>query len=747
MRKFPDLLISAYCFPSNLNKLIHKRIGVLSLFLSVLAVFEVYSQSKIEVGSWRVHPTYSEGGDLTGSDQTVFFQGENSLFYFSTDNDEPKPLSVMDGLYSQSFTASVYDFQSKKLIVTYEDGVVDLVGERNVQSLTSIRDNPLILNKKIIHARSIDGLVYLTGDFGVAVIDPAIGAFRDSYINIGPEGSELEILDIDKEGDFYYLATALGLLQGNINTNLNDFRNWVNQGLDLAGGVKEVQVLEGEVFLSDTDGRIYIFKNGNLDWLIGTENSGRLKKINGELFFTDGASIYQLFSGGSFSQILKREDNSIFDFHITGNNIYLSQEAGVFNQNSENFISPNGPFSQIRNFHWDENGTWGLPVFLPVRSNAVRSIGNKTSVLKDGKWEAAIAPSHVMSKAVFQGDNYFGAFENGLWIESNGNLEKIDIPELSPTASIRSFANQNDNSLWIGANDNLGRLLKLSSKNQITTVPVAGLQYPHKIISDQSGNLWILQAPPNGSPRIRVFNENTGLNRLLNNSSNQGNLPNSETLDMDLDLEGNLWIATSSGVAYLPFVQFTTINNPINAILPIFDNRPLLIGQRVKSVLVAPDQTKWFGTEREGLWQFSELGDILLNQFTGNNSPLTSPDIQNTTLEPFSGEILITQSNAAFSFRGTSISAFESLNSLKIYPNPVRPDFSGYLSIEGLTDFAQIKITTSAGRVVFGAQVRGGKATWDLREGSGNRPEAGIYLVYVSDESGVEKVAGKFVIL
>jgi len=747
MWKFPYLIKSENSYPSNLKELIRNRIRVLALIVSFFSVFAANGQSKIEVGSWRIHPAYTEGGNLTGSNQTVFFQGENSLFYFSTDNHEPQPLSVMDGLYSQSFTASVFDFQSKKLIVAYDDGVVDLVGERNVQSLTSIRDNPLILNKKIIHARSIDGLVYLTGDFGIAIIDPVIGIFRESYINIGPEGSELEILDIDKEGDFYYLATALGLLKGNINTNLNDFRNWVNQDLNLSGGVEEVQALEGEFFLSGADGRIYIFKNGNLDWLIGTENSGRLKKIDGELFFTDGTSIYQLGSGGSFAQILQKEENTIIDYHITGNNVYLSQQGGVFNQNSENFISPNGPFSQIRNFHWDENGTWGIPVFFPVGGNPIRSFGDKTSVLKDGKWSEAIAPGNVMSKAVFKGDNYFGAFENGLWIESNGDLQRVSIPDFPQINTIRSFVNQNNNILWMGANDNLGRLFKLTSKNQIAAVPVSGLQFPHKIILDQSGNLWILQAPPNGIPRIRVFNENTGLNRLLSSSTNQGNLPNSEILDMDMDLEGNLWIATSSGVAYLPFVQFTSVNSPVNAILPIFDNRPLLIGQRVKSVLVAPDQTKWFGTEREGLWQFSEFGDILLNQFTGNNSPLTSPDIQNTTLEPFSGEILITQSNVAFSFRGTSISAFESLNSLKIYPNPVRPDFSGYLSIEGLTDFAQIKITTSAGRVVFGAQIRGGKATWDLREGSGNRPEAGIYLVYVSDESGVEKVAGKFVIL
>lgn len=744
MWKFPALLSLEYFSGSNWLKLIRKNIGFFFLFLSV---FEVYGQSKIEVGSWRIHPTYAEGGNLTGSNQTVFFQGSNSLFYFSIDNHEPQPLSVMDGLYSQSFSASVFDSQSKKLIVAYEDGVVDLIGERKVKSLTSIKDNPLIPNKKIIQARSIEGLVYLTGVFGVAVIDPVIGTFRDSYINIGPGGAELEILDIDQEGEFYYLATTLGLLQGNINTNLNDFRNWINLGLDLPGGIKEVQVLEGGVFLSGADGRIYIFKNGNLDWLIGTENSGRLKKNNGELFFTDGTSIYQVNSEGSFSQIVQKEENSIIDYHITSSNIYFSQKAGVFDQNTKNIISPNGPFSQIRNFHWDQNGTWGLPVFLPVKGDAIVSLGDKTSLLKDGRWELAIAPNNAMSKAVFQGDNFFGAFEDGLWAESNGNLEKIDIPGFSSTNSIRSFANQNDISLWMGVNDNVGRLLKLSSRTQVASVSVSGLQFPHKIILDQSGNLWILQAPLNGISRIRVFNENTGLNRLLNNSINQGNLPNSEILDIDIDLEGNLWIATSSGVAYLPFVQFTTVNSPINAILPIFDNRPLLIGQRVKSVLVAPDQTKWFGTEREGLWQFSELGDILLNQFTGNNSPLTSSDIQNTTLQATSGEILICQSNAAFSFRGSSTSPFERLDTLKIYPNPVRPDFSGYLSIEGLTDFAQIKITTSAGRVVFGMQVRGGKATWDLREGSGNRPEAGVYLVYVTDESGIEKIAGKFVIL
>ena len=216
---------------------------------------------------------------------------------------------------------------------------------------------------------------------------------------------------------------------------------------------------------------------------------------------------------------------------------------------------------------------------------------------------------------------------------------------------------------------------------------------------------------------------------------------------MDMDLEGNLWVGTSSGVFYLPFVQFVNANSPINSIVPVFDNRPLLSGVSVTSILVAPDQTKWVGTEREGLWQFSELADERREHFTRDNSPLTSGMIESLGFDPVTGELLIVQPNAAYSYRTNSIGSFESLSQLKIYPNPVRPDFSGILSIEGLTDFSQVKITNSAGRVVYGSQVRGGKVTWNIMEGLGGRPGPGVYLVYLMDISGQERIAGKFVVL
>ncbi|WP_373522492.1 T9SS type A sorting domain-containing protein [Aquiflexum sp.] len=700
------------------------------------------------MGSWRIHVSYLEGGYLSGSDQTIFSQGNSSLFYFSVNTVDPKPLTLMDGLYDQSFSASAFDPASKKLIVGYQDGTVDLVGEKNVQRLTSIRDNPLILNKNINSAKSIGGFIYLTGDFGIGVIDPQRAAFVSSFINIGPNGSTLEVFDIDEDSRMYYLATSLGLVTGDKNQNLNDFRNWQIQNLDLDSGVRELEVYDGSIYLIGLDKRAYVFEGGALNWMIGTENVSSLKKFGGQLFFSDRNSIYQVGEAGSFLLYFDHTPNEIFDFHIIAEDIYISQAgSGILNISSNTFTSPNGPSSSVNGFYWDKNGTWALPVGFQLNGTPFRSVGGKTSVLKKGVWSESNAPEHVISKTIFKNSNYFGTLGGGLWQELNSDLQQIELPGTNQNPNISSLVVENDNTLWVGIFDNFGSLLKISGNGDISQVQVQGLQFPRKIIVDRSGNLWIFQKPPSGQSRIRVFNERTGLNRLLSSAVNQGNLPNTEIRDMDLDLEGNLWVGTSSGVFYLPFVQFVNPNSPINSIFPIFENRQLLSGVSITAVLVAPDQTKWFGAERDGLWQFSEFGDEMFGHFTGDNSPLTLALIQSLAFDLISGELLIAQPNAAFSYRTNSMISFENFSELKIFPNPVRPDFSGYLSLEGLTDFSQIKITTSSGRVVYSTQVRGGKATWNIMEGLGGRPGPGVYLVYVIDASGQERISGKFVVL
>lgn len=724
-------------------------VNFISILISlVFCIHNALGQSQIQVGSWRIHPSYLEGGYLTGSNQTVFSVGSSSLFYFSVNDSGPKAVTVMDGLYSQTFSASAFNQESKKLAVAYQDGTVDLVGEKNVHRLTSIRDNPLILDKSINNVKSIGGLIYLTGGFGIAIVDPMRAAFVSSYINIGPDSSTLEVLDIDEDSGFYYLATSKGLLIGDKNKNLNDFRHWILQNTTISGGFRKLAFYNGHVHLIGADNRVYIIEGGDLNWIVGTNGVMSLKKFREQLYFSDLTSIYEVGDGGSFLQFYQHEGGEIFDFYISGGEIFISQIGkGIIKTSSNEMISPNGPSSSVKSFHWDKNGIWAFPVGFQLNGTSIASDRNITSILKEGVWLDALAPEDVISKAVFRNTDYFGTFGKGLWKVSDGSLSQIDLPGTNQNARIGTLQVQNATTLWIGVYENFGSLYKITANGDVSQVQVQGLQFARKMLVDKSGNLWILQTPPSGQNRIRVFNEDTGLNRLLTNSANQGNLPNAAIRDMDLDLEGNLWVVTTSGVFYLPFVQFVNTNSPVNSIFPIFESRPLLSGVSLTSVLVAPDQTKWFGSEREGLWQFSEQGDESLGHFTRGNSPLTSGLIQSLAFDPVSGELLIIQPNAAFSFRTKSMGSFDKLSELKIFPNPVRPDFSGYLSIEGLTDFSRIKITTAAGRVVYSAEVRGGKATWNIMEGLGGRPGPGVYLVYVVDSSGQDRIAGKFVVL
>ena len=74
-----------------------------------------------------------------------------------------------------------------------------------------------------------------------------------------------------------------------------------------------------------------------------------------------------------------------------------------------------------------------------------------------------------------------------------------------------------------------------------------------------------------------------------------------------------------------------------NAIKPIFDGRFLLRDDKVTAIAVDGGNRKWIGTER-GLWLFNESGEVLIHNFTKNNSPLLSDVIRDVEVNGETGE-------------------------------------------------------------------------------------------------------------
>lgn len=736
------------CFGISKNWLFQKSVGLFVLFVSFIPNNKSIAQSDIPVGSWRFHLSHLDAGFLEGDERTVFFYGTESISFFSIDDFIHRAITKLDGLYGQSFTTADFDPASKLFLVAYPDGTLDVVGEKSIKPIFDLRDNSQILDKAIRKIKIYAGSVFLMADFGFAHVDLVNGRFLDAFLNIGPEGSTLPVLDMSMDVQSIYLTTKLGILKGEKSKNLKDFRNWELMATSVEGGFREMEEMDGKFFTIGADQQLYLIHEGQAEAIIGASGIQILKKIGPYLYFVQNGNINKLAASGSFSVFYEGDNNGFTDYHVSPKGVFLSVPGkGIFLTGENKFIDTSGPQTKIQKFIWTASGIFGLPYFLNVHGNSSVSERNKSSKHVEGRWESVEIPENTMDMMAIQDLHYFATNGDGLWREQNGVLEKLKLDGNNEESKVWTLAKDAQNQLWVGFGDNQERLIKIKTNGMLQLVPVPGLKFAFKILTDQSNNLWILQAPPGGPQSLRVFNELSGLNRTLGIGNNQGALPQGALLDMDLDQDGNLWLGMGNGVVYLPRVSGTTIGSAINAVQPLFENRNLLNGQTVTSVKVAPDQTKWFGTLANGLWHFNEFGNGLLAHFTTENSPLPSNTVRNLTLERLTGELFLVVPNGALSYRGGSIKAFESLEFLKIFPNPVRPDFAGYLSIEGLTDFANIKISNVGGKMVYSAKVRGGKATWNLLNGEGGKLSPGVYLVYVIGEGGSERVAGKFVVL
>ncbi|GAB2625232.1 PorZ beta-propeller-like domain-containing protein [Belliella aquatica] len=721
-------------------------IGGIALIFTLLPLIS-FSQSNIPVGIWKTHHSYLDPASLTGSNQTIFHVGQESLFYFSIDSRDVNSITKIDGLYGHDFTTAAFDSQNKKLILAYTDGTIDLVGESDIISIRTLRDNVQLESKQINSIKIIDQRAYLVGDFGVSIIDGQSGRFVDSYLNIGANGSPLRVNDIAADENSFFLATDLGILVGNKNTNLKDFRNWTLTNANVSGGFQEIESIDNSRVGLGNDKNIYLIEESGSELIFGTGNSQSLKSFSSGVYFKKDNGFFKMESNGSFQEIYS-SSFSFSDFHLAENEVYLSvQGRGIVKSSDGTAFSTIGPSTKIQNFGKDENSIFAFPTFRRASAAVRQSSGSSSSQILDGMWEELDFPNNAVASVSVGNRQYIATRAAGLWLKENGELNRIPLQGLQENTSIRLLQKDYSGQIWVGIEDNQGRLFKILSDGSIEMVSIQGMSFPQKIELDQAGNLWILQSNNTGFTQLRVFKADSGLNRLISTANNQGGLPNGIVQDISLDRENRLWVALSSGIAFIPNASSANNSSSINAIQPLFENAPLLNGESITAIATAPDLSVWLGTEKNGLWNFTNQGTTLLHHFTRENSPMYSNEIVNLNFNDRSGELFVVLPEGGISYRTGSIAPFETLETLKIYPNPVRPDFNGFLSIEGLSDFAEVKITNSAGRVIYSIQVRGGKLAWNLRDNSGNRPVSGVYLVYVLDEFGRERIAGKFVII
>lgn len=233
----------------------------------------------------------------------------------------------------------------------------------------------------------------------------------------------------------------------------------------------------------------------------------------------------------------------------------------------------------------------------------------------------------------------------------------------------------------------------------------------------------------------------------LYNGKGQGNLPSATVASMILDKYGQIWVGTTAGVAVFDDPASVVSGRNLDAYTPIFEKRRLLANETVTTIAIDGGNRKWMGTNN-GVFLFSEDGTELVNNFTVTNSPLPSNLISYIGIEPTTGEVFIRTSQGMVCYQGTAMEAGDNISGKAlIYPNPVRPEYEGLITIDGLYENVVVKITDVAGRLIYETKSNGSRAVWNGQYPTGGKVPTGIYYVMTSTDEGNQSLMGKIAVV
>lgn len=208
------------------------------------------------------------------------------------------------------------------------------------------------------------------------------------------------------------------------------------------------------------------------------------------------------------------------------------------------------------------------------------------------------------------------------------------------------------------------------------------------------------------------------------------------------DKRGRVWLGSSLGV--IEITNPASVNGATTTInrlkVPRNDGTNsadyLLGSDRVFDIAVDNSNRKWLATEISGVYLVNENGSKILEHYMADNSPLLSNMVNTVFADPASNSIYFGTSEGLFEYGGSSSAPMDDYSEIYAYPNPVRPDYDGPITIVGLMDDSLVKIGDAAGNVLAQMKSEGGMAVWDGRDRSGNRVRSGVYYVFASSGNG-----------
>lgn len=755
-------------------------------FLYVL--FLVLFQSGFAQGqlSWQGYFSFNEIKDISESSTTVFTASENALFSKNTASNAVKTITTVEGLSGQTISAVYHSESFKKTIVGYENGLMIIINETDgsiIKKVDIINKQLAASIKKINHLMEHNGLLYVSCDFGIVQFNLTTLQFGDTYF-IGDNGAEISIKQTAFFNGFIFAATSSGIRRADItNPNLNDYSQWTVVN---TGNWSSITTLDAELIAINSTGNIHRYNSNNfVGFLQLPQPSVDMRAVNHNLFITTSGSVYIYNS----QMILNREivNTQLPDINLTfscasavGDLIYIgTKEKGVFSSTFSGIgtfenNTPTGPSrNNIFSLDVTPNVLWAVYGDYDIYYNPYDLDSYGISKLNNSKWlnipysevydaksitRVIVNPSN--EKQVYASSFFSGLLRieddipNFLYNEKNSGLETLTYEGPNYIdVRINGTAFDRTGNLWVTNSRIKNGLKVLKTDGQWQSYATSTIlsnaentSYANVVI-DKNNVKWI----STNNEGVIAFNESTNTFKKMTFGTDAGNLPTADVRSVAIDTKNQLWIGTTKGLRVLPNVGNFQAESQLkaNPIIIMEDNlaQELMYEQFITSIVVDGANNKWIGTADSGVFMVSPNGQETKYHFTINNSPLPSNTVNDIKINSATGEVFIATNKGMISFKGIATGANEDLNNVYVYPNPVRPTYSGTVKVAGLIDKANIKITDIEGNLVYETTSEGGTIEWDTTAFGKYKVASGVYMIFISAQDGGETKVKKVMII
>jgi len=767
---------------------------VIILFLTFL--LPTNSKSQIAIGEWRDHLPYSKSIGVADAGNIVFCATPYSLFYLDKTENSVQRLTKVNGLSDIGVSTIAYNEAYETLLIAYTNANIDLVKGSTIINISDIKRKPILGNKNINNIMFIDNLAYLSCGFGIVVLDIVEEEFPEPIYYIGPNGSQINVMDVAYGMDSLYAATEVGIYKADINSpNLADYTSWsVDTRLYPNAFFNQAEFFNGNLIVNnEIEGYnrdttfMYDFTTNEWGYFPGANNFKKpsIKTAYDQLLITSEGSVaifntaleltYNIFNPGE-RFILPR------DATIDGDGIkwiadygygLIKTESGF----SADFIEPNGPYSaSVFDMSMEDESLW---VAAGGRASNWGKLFNSSGAysFEEEFWnsynrftgyDAFDSISDMVCVAVDPSSTnraYVGSWQGGvlefidgelvnIYDDSNSSLQKWPAANY---VAVSGLAFDLSNNLWV-ANSGAPKLISVKQPNGNWTsfqlgAGVSGTDVG-KMMVDSYYQKWVLMRADHS---LLVFTDNFTISdptddqtKVLSNTAGNGDLPGNKVLSFAQDLDGELWIGTDEGIGiiYSPENVFTGGN--YDAQRPLVEVggyvQYLLESETVTAITVDGANKKWIGTERAGVFYLSEDGTEEIEHFTEENSPLYSNSIIDISIGT-DGEVFFGTDRGIISYKSTATPGGPTSSGVVAYPNPVKEGYEGTIAIKGLMQNADVKITDISGNLIFATRAEGGQAIWNGKSFNGSTAHTGVYLVFASAEDGSETIVTKILVI